>query len=203
MDATLEFVARAVVTVSALSLLTFGLALLAIERLSHRSAVVERETGLLALVNYAGILGFVGVALVSAVTMLGTVPAPAGPPHAALVIAGTVALAAAGLLSVWGYRSLGRDFSSEAEVRSDTALVTGGAFRVVRHPMYLSILLLWGGSALALFSPVMAVCCLVLVPAFVARSRAEERLLTRHFGDAYAAYAARVPMLVPGWPARG
>jgi protein-S-isoprenylcysteine O-methyltransferase Ste14 len=37
----------------------------------------------------------------------------------------------------------------------------------------------------------------VLVPAFYLRARAEEGILTRHFGDAYIAYAARVPMLLP------
>jgi len=46
----------------------------------------------------------------------------------------------------------------------------------------------------------MALCWLALIPAFVARSQAEERILTRHFGNTYATYAARVPMLVPGWP---
>jgi hypothetical protein len=34
--------------------------------------------------------------------------------------------AAAGLLAVWGYRSLGREFSSQAEVRTDTVLMTHG-----------------------------------------------------------------------------
>lgn len=203
MDAQLELVARVVVALCALSLLAFGLTLLAIERLSHRPGPVDRETGLAAVVNYVGILGFVAVALLSAVTMFGTVPAPAGPVHAAAVILGIALLAVAALFAVWGYGSLGRSFSPEAEVRTDTVLVTGGAFGLVRHPMYLSILLLWGGSALALLSPLMALCWLALVPAFAARSRAEERLLTRHFGSAYSAYAARVPMLVPRWPIRG
>jgi protein-S-isoprenylcysteine O-methyltransferase Ste14 len=49
----------------------------------------------------------------------------------------------------------------------------------------------------------MALCWLAPIPAFVARSRAEERLLTRHFGSAHDAYAAHVPMLVPGWPTHG
>lgn len=202
MALTLELVARLVVIACAVSLLTFGLAILAVERLSRRSAPVEQETGPLALVNYVGIIGFVVVGMASAITMLGTIPLPAGPLHAAVVVAGIVPLAAAGLLAVWGYRSLGREFSSEAEVRTDTVLITHGAFGVVRHPMYLAILLLWAGSALALLSPLMAVCWLVLTPAFVARSRAEERLLTRHFGSAYTAYAARVPMLVPRRPTR-
>jgi protein-S-isoprenylcysteine O-methyltransferase Ste14 len=203
MELTLELVARIVVIACALSLLTFGLAILAVERLSRRSAPVEQETGPLALVNYVGIIGFVVVSLVSAVTMLGTIPAPVGPLHAVAVVAGIVPLAVAGLLAVWGYRSLGREFSSEAEVRADTVLVTHGAFGLVRHPMYLAVLLLWAGSALALLSPLMALCWLVLIPAFVARSRAEERLLTRHFGSAYTAYSSHVPMLAPGWPMRG
>ena len=203
MELTLELVARLVVIASALSLLAFGLAILMVERLSRRSAPVEQETGPLVLVNYVGIIGFVVVGLVSAVTMLGTIPAPAGPLHAAAVVVGIVLLAVAGFFAVWGYRSLGRDFSSEAEVRTDTVLVIHGAFGLVRHPMYLAVLLLWAGSALALLSPLMALCWLALIPAFVARSRAEERLLTRHFGSAYDAYAARVPMLVPGWPMHG
>ena len=56
----------------------------------------------------------------SAVTMLGTIPAPAGPLYAAAVVIATVFLAVAGFFAVWGYRSLGREFSSEAEVRTDT-----------------------------------------------------------------------------------
>lgn len=202
MELTPELVARVAVIACAVSLLTFGLAVLVIERLRHRSAPVERETGPLALVNYVGILGFVAVASASAVTMIGTVPAPSDPVGAVTTAIGLVPLATAGMLAIWGYISLGHDFSSEAEVRTDTVLITHGAFGLVRHPMYLSILLLWAGSALALLSPLMAACFIVLVPAFVARSRAEERILTRHFGSVYDEYAARVPMLVPGLPAR-
>ena len=182
MQVTLELIARLAVIASTLSLLGFGLSILAIERLSHRSALVERETGLLALVNDVGIIGFVVAGLASAVTMVGTIPASGGPMHVAAVAPGIVLLAVAGFFAVWGYRSLGREFASDAEVRTDTVLVTHGAFGLVRHPMYLSVLLLWAGSALALLSPLMALCWLVLIPAFVARSRAEERLLTHHFG---------------------
>jgi protein-S-isoprenylcysteine O-methyltransferase Ste14 len=202
-ELTVELVGRVVVVASALSLLAFGLSIFAVERLSRRSAPVERVTGPVALVNYVGILGFVVVGLVSAITMLGTVPAPPDPLHTVVVVVGIALLLVGGLFALWGYRSLGRQFASDAEVRSDTVLVTHGAFGLVRHPMYLAVLLLWAGSALALLSPLMALCWLVLLPAFVARSRAEERLLTHHFGSVYDAYAARVPMLVPGWPMHG
>jgi protein-S-isoprenylcysteine O-methyltransferase Ste14 len=115
-------------------------------------------------------------------------------------VGGIILLGLAGLLAAGGLWSIGRQMSSQAEVRPDTELVTDGAFRVVRHPLYLSILLLWAGGTLALASWFMAVCTVALVPLFVARSRLEERILVRHFGDAYRAYMRDVPMLLPGWP---
>ena len=115
-----------------------------------------------------------------------------------LRIAGILVLWVAGLLAVWGIRTMGRHLVSPAEVRPDTELVTTGPFGLVRHPMYLSILLLWAGGALALLGWVLAIGFVLLVPAFYLRARTEEGLLTRHFGDTYTAYAARVPMLLPG-----
>jgi protein-S-isoprenylcysteine O-methyltransferase Ste14 len=195
---TIEFAARGVVLACALSLLAIGMGVLAFEQLSRRPEPVERERGLLALVNFVGIIGFVVVAIPSAVALVATFGALAEPADAAIRLLGVVLLLAAGLLAVWGIRSMGRQMASAAEVRPDTVLVTGGAFGVVRHPLYLSVLLLWAGGALALLSWAMAAGWLLLVPAFVARARVEERLLSRHFGEAYSAYAARVPMLLPG-----
>lgn len=195
---TIEFAARCVVLACALSLLAIGMGVLAFEQLSRRPEPVERERGLLALVNFVGIIGFVVVAIPSAVALVATFGVLAEPADAVIRLLGVVLLLAAGLLAVWGIRSMGRQMASAAEVRPDTVLVTGGAFGVVRHPLYLSVLLLWAGGALALLSWAMAAGWLLLVPAFVARARVEERLLSRHFGEAYSAYAARVPMLLPG-----
>jgi protein-S-isoprenylcysteine O-methyltransferase Ste14 len=199
---TVELAARAVVLACALSLLAIGLGVLAFEELSRRPEPVERERGPLALVNFVGIIGFIVLAIPSAVAMVATLQELAEPADAAISLVGITLLLASGLFEVWGIRSMGRQMASAAEVRPDTVLVTGGAFGVVRHPLYLSVLLLWAGGALSLLSWAMAVAWLLLVPAFVARARVEERLLSRHFGEAYSAYAARVPMLLPGFRSR-
>jgi len=154
--------------------------------------------GPIAVVNYAGIAFFILVGLAVAITGSGALTSVAEPLGDALRIAGILVLWVAGLLAVWGIRTMGRHLVSPAEVRPDTELVTTGPFGLVRHPMYLSILLLWAGGALALLGWVLAVGFVLLVPAFYLRARTEEGLLTRHFGDAYTAYAARVPMLLPG-----
>jgi protein-S-isoprenylcysteine O-methyltransferase Ste14 len=199
---TVELAARAVVLACALSLLAIGLGVLAFEELSRRPEPVERERGPLALVNFVGIIGFIVLAIPSAVAMVATLQELAEPADAAIRLVGITLLLASGLFEVWGIRSMGRQMASAAEVRPDTVLVTGGAFGVVRHPLYLSVLLLWAGGSLSLLSWAMAVAWLLLVPAFVARARVEERLLSRHFGEAYSAYAARVPMLLPGFRSR-
>ena len=196
----LESVARVVIAMSSASLLVAGVAVLVFEARRSRPEPEARDRGPLALVNYVGILAFVVVGLGSAVTMAGTVSGLPAPLEVAARIVGIVLASIAGLLALWGLRSIGSQMASEAEVRPDTVLVTGGAFALVRHPLYLSILLLWAAGALALLGWVMAIGCLLLVPAFVARARLEERLLVAHFGDAYRDYAARVPMLVPRLP---
>ncbi len=197
-----ELLARFVVAIAAAGLLVTGLTVLVLELRSKRPDPLERDTGPLASVNFVGILGFVGVGPATVIWKLGTLPLFPGWIDGAIRVGGIILLGFAGILAAWGLWSIGRQMSSQAEVRPDTELVTDGAFRLVRHPLYLSILLLWAGGTLALASWFMAACTVVLLPLFVARSRLEERILMRHFGAAYGAYMARVPMLLPAWPSR-
>jgi protein-S-isoprenylcysteine O-methyltransferase Ste14 len=197
MDVTIELVARVVVATSGVSLLAVALAVLVRELATRRPEPVERDTGPLALVNYAGILLFVALGVAFAVTRWASAGALAEPLGDALRVLGVVTVGAAGALALWGIRAMGRNLASGAEVRPDTEIVTSGPFGLVRHPMYLSILLMWLGGALALLNGVLAVGFLVFVPAFELRARLEEEMLSRHFGDAYAAYSKRVPRLMP------
>ena len=74
-----------------------------------------------------------------------------------------------------------------------TALVTDGAYRYTRNPMYLAVVLLYVGLSL-LFVAVWPL--IVLVPALIVLHVAvilrEEAYLERRFGDAYRQYRARV-----------
>jgi len=107
-------------------------------------------------------------------------------------------LTAAGLLfAVWARRVIGRNWSASVTVKQDHALITSGPYEWVRHPIYTGLLAALIGSAIAL-GMVRAVVAVVI--AFVAISyklRVEERVMLEQFGDAYRAYCARVPRLVP------
>lgn len=83
-------------------------------------------------------------------------------------------------------------------IRKNVELATEGPYAVVRHPLYLANLVIFGGIALAANN--------ILATAFIAVTvglvywltiRYEERYLRGQFGAAYDDYAARVPALVP------
>jgi protein-S-isoprenylcysteine O-methyltransferase Ste14 len=102
------------------------------------------------------------------------------------------------LFTVWARVYLGRNWSGVASVKSDHELVTGGPYALVRHPIYTGLLLAFIGSALAVgeLRGVLAV-SLALI-AIIHRIVVEEQFMRQQFGAAYAAYAQRVPALVPG-----
>ncbi len=96
-------------------------------------------------------------------------------------------------IAIWSVVSLGRSFGLLIEVRE---VVVSGAYRWVRHPMYLGYLLLLTAFVLASFSPAV----LVLVPLhaglLIYRARLEEARLCES-SEAYQAYCRRVGFLFP------
>ncbi len=101
-------------------------------------------------------------------------------------------------LRVAAFRTLGSSYSRTLRVNEDQALVTTGIYRHVRHPGYLSSLLLWLGAVTASGSLV-AVCvvAVALFAAYTRRIQVEERLLAASFGEAYTTYQHTSWKLVP------
>ena len=79
-----------------------------------------------------------------------------------------------------------------------TGLVTTGPYRLVRHPIYLGLILLALGQALAFSNWFAGLILLVwIVPTFAWRAGAEETLLSRTFGERYVLYRRRTRMIIP------
>jgi protein-S-isoprenylcysteine O-methyltransferase Ste14 len=76
---------------------------------------------------------------------------------------------------------------------SASVLVTSGVYRVTRNPMYVGLVLVLVGWAVALASP-LTLLGPVLFVAYLTRYqiRPEERVLLAKFGDRYRDYTARV-----------
>jgi protein-S-isoprenylcysteine O-methyltransferase Ste14 len=111
---------------------------------------------------------------------------------------GVALFAGGGALRIWPVFVLGRRFSGLVAIQPGHALVTSGVYGVIRHPSYLGLLVNSLGWALAFRSGVGVLLTAFTIPPLIARIRAEERLLSAQFGDAYDAYRRRTSRLLPG-----
>ena len=91
------------------------------------------------------------------------------------------------VICVWALSALGRSFGFAA---ADRGLVRRGPYRVIRHPIYASYVLLQLGYLLQSISVRNALVMLFTSSCNVGRALAEERLLTNN--GRYAAYRAQV-----------
>lgn len=81
--------------------------------------------------------------------------------------------------------------------QASMGLATGGLHRYVRHPLYFGTLLtLWSFFVLFPADHYLVTCCMVTLYTWLG-AVLEERKLRREFGEAYAAYQRRVPMMLP------
>ena len=80
-------------------------------------------------------------------------------------------------------------------------LVFAGPYRLVRHPLVLSIIMMLAGVTLVIGLPGLGVLLAVVCVALLLLARGEERRLVSRFGGAYQRYQQVVPFVVP-WPQR-
>lgn len=103
-------------------------------------------------------------------------------------------------LYLWGLVTLRSQFGVSgllgAELYQEHELITSGPFDIVRHPMYVGVVLAAIGAllifrtwAMLVFAPISLV--------VVARAEREEKLLAQEFGDKWKSYASKVPKWFP------
>ena len=83
------------------------------------------------------------------------------------------------------------------QVREEPAVIRGSVFDIVRHPMYLSEILLYLGLLMLSLSLAAAVVWIIAIGFLHTISRHEERLLLARFGEDYEKYMREVPMWFP------
>ena len=167
------------------------------ERIRHRARVVEsHRDGVELLVLLLAFWGMLAIPLVHLATRLLLFANYPQPPWlggvGAIVFTG-------GLLLLWrSHVDLGRNWSESLELMESHQLVTNGAYRYIRHPMYAAIWLWALGQALLLHNFIAGPSALVLfAPLYFVRVPREETMMLQHFGKAYAAYMARTRRVLP------
>jgi len=118
------------------------------------------------------------------------------PTHPLLTMLGVLICAAGAGLAIWSRRVLATNWNAAATLTENHALVTAGPFGIVRHPIYLGLLLAMIGTALVI-GEVRALLPLRNILVAWNKITAEERLLRERFPDEYPAYQTRVKRLLP------
>jgi len=94
---------------------------------------------------------------------------------------------------VQGWRELYR-------ARKENRLASDGLYAVVRHPQYTGLFIALFGEGIVHWPTVFSVLLFpLIVLAFAALARREERQVLEQFGDEFRAYQRRVLMFIPRW----
>lgn len=103
------------------------------------------------------------------------------------------------LIRWWGFNSIGKFFNPRVALYEDHKLITDGAYKKLRHPLYLGNMVgffaiplvfnSWGALLIILFTT---------MPALIYRINIEEEFMLEHFPEEYADYMKRTKKLIPG-----
>lgn len=100
-------------------------------------------------------------------------------------------------VTIWARWTLAGNWSSDVTFKHGHELVRTGPYRFVRHPIYTGLLVMALGTALNTGWLRCGLGVVVVGIGFWVKLKQEERLMLRHFPDAYPAYQKQVKALVP------
>lgn len=100
-------------------------------------------------------------------------------------------------VQIWAFKVLGDNYSQDIAIKKDHKLVTRGPFKIVRHPQYLSQMLMDLGGAVATLSFILAPLALIQIPFLLMRASFEDELLEKHFGENFRSYKKKSGMIFP------
>ena len=114
------------------------------------------------------------------------------------VATSVVFLLLACVLSWTGTRFLGRQWRIDAGLNADHELIMTGPYRLVRHPIYASMLCLFCGTAFMIAPlPLFAIALGLFIFGTEIRVRVEDGLLASRFGEKFNQYKSAVPAYIP------
>jgi protein-S-isoprenylcysteine O-methyltransferase Ste14 len=164
---------------------------------STREPIDRRQEGLFFLLTLrptglAAMLGLFAFLIQPRWMEWSAVPLPAWARWSGVLLA-----ALGGSLIVWTLRTLGVNLTDTVVTRRVHTLVTRGPYRWIRHPFYVSALLIALGNALAAANWFLFVTGAVAFILMAARSRIEERKLFERFGEEYRTYRKGTGRFLP------
>jgi len=98
---------------------------------------------------------------------------------------------------IWSFKTLGENYSQEILIYKNHELINKGPYNIIRHPQYLSQILVDLGGGLALMSYLLIPLALIEIPFLFMRAILEEDLLARNFKEQFTAYKKKTGFIIP------
>ena len=100
-------------------------------------------------------------------------------------------------VQIWAFKSLGENYSQDILIKKNHQLVTKGPFRIIRHPQYISQILVDLGGAAATLSYIVAPIAIIQIPFILLRASVEDKLMAKHFGNEFSSYKKKSGFVLP------
>jgi protein-S-isoprenylcysteine O-methyltransferase Ste14 len=115
----------------------------------------------------------------------------------AVIIFGTIMIIAGSVINILGRLQLKSNWANHIKIYEGHTLVNRGVYKIIRHPLYASIMLMLFGGSVAYrnwLSAVLTIC--IFIPFMYYRAKQEEKLLREEFIE-YQEYMKKTGMFFP------
>ena len=102
-----------------------------------------------------------------------------------------------GIVACWARYMLGKNWSLSIQQKENHELIQSGIYKVIRHPIYTGLLLLFIGNAIIVGDNRAIIAIILVFVALWLKLRKEEKLLTDVFGNQYTTYKSHTKALIP------
>ena len=100
-------------------------------------------------------------------------------------------------IACWSRYLLGKNWSVSVQKKEDHELIKNGAYKLIRHPIYSGLILMFLGNAIIVGSWRGLIGVLIVSVSFWFKLKKEEKWLTDLFGNKYQEYILKTKALVP------
>jgi len=98
---------------------------------------------------------------------------------------------------IWAQIILGKEWSSQLQLREKHRLVNAGPYARMRHPIYTGMFIWAGGLALLTANWIFVVVAVLVCAVFIVRVPREEQMMIEEFGEEYREYKKRTGRILP------
>jgi len=101
------------------------------------------------------------------------------------------------IIALYGFYLLKNLDKPENKMENTTRLINSGLYKYIRHPLYLSLILLGFGALLKNIDYITVILTIINIFALICTAKVEEKEMINQFGNEYNEYINKTKMFIP------